>query len=280
MVDKGQQLSAAVAADSPADLPDDELRAYARQLGVDIRSDEPRGGVLRQVRERRQLLNSLDRAALLDIVVWLRRPVKQSASKESLASAIGFDWPDSYDGLSDRGLFAFSAIRGIETGPNRTREAVEKELHAQAGLRGVWRRTRRRVLGSLIGRLVDQSGDSGEAYQFLPEENGASLRRRIESSGVVGGIAKTLRGVADDYVTEKLDEIELRIDKKLDEIDKRLEEWRDRELSNRLKILKATLLLSIIVAVISLGYDALRSNDETRLRDDGQRTTITDGASE
>jgi tetrahydromethanopterin S-methyltransferase subunit G len=75
---------------------------------------------------------------------------------------------------------------------------------------------------------------------------------------VVGGIARTIRGVADGYVHEKLDEIEARIDRKLDEIDRRLGEWRDREIVNRLKIIKITLIASVFVFLLSLGYNYLK----------------------
>ena len=76
-----------------------------------------------------------------------------------------------------------------------------------------------------------------------------------------GGIARTIRGVADDYVHEKLDEIERRIDAKLEQIDQRLEEWRDREVTNRIRLLRITLITAIVVAVISLGNDYAKSRD-------------------
>ena len=45
-----------------------------------------------------------------------------------------------------------------------------------------------------------------------------------------------------------------RIDRKLDEIDRRLAEWRDKEIANRIKILKITLWASVIVGIVSLIY--------------------------
>ncbi len=104
-------------------------------------------------------------------------------------------------------------------------------------------------------RLVEGER-GGDEYRFLPEEDERrGLRERIENVGVVGGIARTLRGAADDYVAEKLDEIERRIDRKLEEIDRRLCEWRDREVSNRLRIVRITLIGTVIVAALSLGYE-------------------------
>ena len=56
------------------------------------------------------------------------------------------------------------------------------------------------------------------------------------------------------WLVRELDEIEARIDRKLEEIDKRLGEWRDKEIANRIRILKITLWASAIVSVISLAY--------------------------
>ena len=63
----------------------------------------------------------------------------------------------------------------------------------------------------------------------------------------------------------KLDEIEARVDAKLDGIERRIDQkilglheqlraLRDQELRHRLRLLKLTLLFSVLVAVLSLGY--------------------------
>jgi hypothetical protein len=102
-------------------------------------------------------------------------------------------------------------------------------------------------------------GDDSKRYRFLPEEQRPlSLRERIEDEGVVGGLTGKLQGVADDYVARKLDEIEARIDRKLEEIDQRLAEWRDREIINRMRIIKITLFASVVVALLSLAYTWLK----------------------
>jgi len=105
-------------------------------------------------------------------------------------------------------------------------------------------------------------GDTGSTdYQFLPPGGGAaapsrpaSIKEEIEESGLIGGITGRLKKSADTYLNQKLDEIEARIDRKLDEIDRRLGEWRDKEIANRIKILKVTLWASVIVAGLSLIY--------------------------
>ncbi len=247
-------------APSLSELPDDELINYGQDLGLDLEHGTPRGELLRLIRQRQELLLELDRDALLDIVVWGRCPVRKSASKEALARHISRIQSSRFGELGEPGLQALARLRGISTGANEPRANIETRLKKADGWRGKIRRVRRSLMGQLITKVVDHKDDA--EYKFLPEAEGTSLRETIETEGVVGGIARKLRGVADDYVKDKLDEIELRIDRKLDEIDQRLGEWRDREVANRLKMLKLTLLFSILVALISLGYDyALRSDD-------------------
>src|SRR5205823_7516844 len=81
-----------------------------------------------------------------------------------------------------------------------------------------------------------------------------SIKEEIEEAGLFGGIAGRIKRSADEYLNQKLDEIEARIDRKLDEIDRRLGEWRDKEIANRIRILKITLWASVIVGVCSLIY--------------------------
>lgn len=248
---------------SISELPHDELAAYASELGLSLDSRPERGELLRLVRARQELLLDLDRSALLDVVVWARRPVRQSASKELLARHIATITKSRFDRLSDRGLHALAKLRGDPVGRNELRSVIEHRLKRRCGWLARARQKRRSIVGAILGRLLEDA-PADEEYKFLPEnEDGPSLkdsiRDGIEDAGVVGGIARKLRGVADQYVHEKLDEIERRIDRKLDEIDQRLAEWRDREISNRLRLIKITLISAIVVALVSLGYDYVKS---------------------
>lgn len=246
---------------SLSDLPGDELLGYGRDLGLDLGDDIPRGELLRRIREWQELLLELDREAMLDVVVWARRPVQRSASKEVLAKQIAQVRRARFDGLSHRGLEVLARLRGLVLVPGESRADLEHRLRKAEGFWAKARRKRRGLVAGLIAKAVE-SESAGE-YQFLPEKEEPTLREQIEEEGVVGGITRKLKGVADDYVREKLDEIEARIDGKLDEIDRRLSEWRDREVANRLKILKITLLFSILVALICLGYDMISGPDAT-----------------
>ena len=119
----------------------------------------------------------------------------------------------------------------------------------------------------MVANLIGDE-ESAADYQFLPAA--AAVRRRqrrrrtrslkedIEESGLIGGITNRLKKTADGYLNQKLDEIEARIDRKLDEIDRRLAEWRDKEIANRIRILKITLWASVIVGVVSLIYSYLK----------------------
>lgn len=247
---------------SLTDLPVDELIAYGRDLGLTIRGDAPRGELLRRIRARQEQLMRLDREALLDVVAWARVPVRRSSSKEELAKHIASIEAVRFDGLSQRGLRALAVLRELRVETNDSRGTIEHRLRRSEGFWGRYRRRRRRAIGSLISKVLRAAPQQGE-YRFLPEEGGArSLKQSIEEAGVVGGIAQKLRGAADEYVHQKLDEIEQRIDRKLDDIDGRLAEWRDQEIKNRLRIVKITLIAAIIVAVVSLGYDYVKSRSQ------------------
>lgn len=246
---------------SLSELPIDELLRYGRTLGLVIPDDTPPGEALRVVRDRQELLLELDRDAMLEVVAWLREPVRRSASREQLAAIISRHNPVRFNGLSDNGLRVLGRLSQVADADRLPREELVRRLRRVGGLMGQLQRARRRILGSVISKALSATSrrEEDRAYHFLPEERAAgSLREDIEQSGLVGGVARQLKHVADDYVREKLDEIEARVDYKLDEIDRRLCEWRDREFTHRLRILKVTLLFSILVALLSLLYDAWR----------------------
>lgn len=257
------------------DLPPDELRRYARGLGLEIEDKTSHELLLSLVRGRQGLLIELDRAALVDVIVWSRRPVRRTAGKEELVREIQNIHKTNFDSLPKRGLVALARLRGIEANEADNAEDIIKHLRQQGGL---WRRfhhKRRSLVGSFMANLLDEDVEEPQGeYQFLPEEteNGSvasgSLKNEIEDRGIVAGIANRLRGAADDYIRIKLDEIEDRIDSKLEEIDRRLGEWRDREVANRLRILRITLVFTVLVVIMSLGYNAIKSrvvDDTTEL---------------
>ena len=120
------------------------------------------------------------------------------------------------------------------------------------------------ALGEVLVGAVAENGDDHTVLQLPCDAQGGRNRGSCGDThqdallaGLFGGIASRVKKTADSYVNQKLDEIEARIDRKLDEIDRRLGEWRDKEIANRIRIMKITLWASVIVGAFSLPADGL-----------------------
>ena len=255
-----------------SEMPRDELEHLAEEYGVDPTRYKTRQHLVVALHERRQLIASMGREAMLDVIRWGRRPVTVNATKEQIAQEIARIRSMKFAGLSQRGLVVLARLRGIPCAEDEPVPALTKKLRRQEGFFARMSRKRRAMLGALVSRIVGDDAPSAD-YQFLPGEGGApgtatptgattvgpaapgqSIKDDIEEAGLFGGITSRIKKSADAYVNQKLDEIEARIDRKLDEIDRRLAEWRDKEIANRIKILKITLWASVIVAAFSLIY--------------------------
>jgi hypothetical protein len=265
----GQAAPRAMAASVPptrqlSELPRDELNHLAEEFGLDSTRYKSRQALVAAIHGRRQLIAALDRSAMLDVVRWGRRPVTANATKEQIAQEIARIKLMRFAGLSQPGLVVLARMRGIEARDDDPVPVLVRKLKKQEGLFTRLNRKRRAMLGSMLARMIGEEGPSD--YQFLPSDGGVasggtsgpagspSLKEEVEESGLFGGITNRIKKTADAYLNQKLDEIEARIDRKLDEIDRRLAEWRDKEIANRIRILKITLWASVIVAVVSLIY--------------------------
>jgi hypothetical protein len=253
-----------------ADLPKDELEHLAEDLGIDPTEFKARQHLVAAIHERRQVIVGLDREAMLDVVRWGRRPVPINATKEQLAGEIARVRLMKFDGLSQRGLVVLAVMRGVPLRGDEDVPQIVKRLRKQEGVFSRLNRKRRAWIGSIVANMVGEE-ESAADYQFLPPQQAgsggdtvapsqrtATIKDDIEESGLFGGIASRVKKTADSYINQKLDEIEARIDRKLDEIDRRLAEWRDKEIANRIRILKITLWASVIVAVVSLVYSYIK----------------------
>jgi hypothetical protein len=164
-------------------------------------------------------------------------------------------------------------MRDVKVRGDEDEAELTRKLKKQEGLFRKLNRKRRAWIGSIVSNMI--GGDESDSdYQFLPpQQPGATgghapsapsrdgtIRDEIEDSGLIGGLASRVKKSADVFLNQKLDEIEARIDKKLDEIDNRLAEWRDKEVANRIRILKVTLWASVIVAGLSLIYSWVQVN--------------------
>jgi hypothetical protein len=255
-----------------SEMPREELDHLADEFGLDPTRFPHRQHLVAAIHDRRQMIAAMDREAMLDVVRWGRRPITVNASKEQVAQEIVRITSMRFAGLSQRGLVVLARLRGIEARDDDPVPVLVKRLKKKEGLFAKINRKRRAMLGGMVARIMGEDASAGD-YQFVPEGSSsapaaqatvspaatssgrsASIKEDIEESGLLSGITNRLKKSADSYVNQKLDEIEARIDRKLDEIDRRLAEWRDKEIANRIRILKITLWASVIVAVCSLMY--------------------------
>jgi hypothetical protein len=253
-----------------AELPADELEALAEDLGVDAASFKSAPLLVAALHERRQMIAAMDRDALMDVVRWGRRPVTVNASKEQIAREIARVKSMKFAGLSHRGLIALAQLRGVGIKDGDPVPVLIRKLKQKESVFAKMARARRAALGSMVSKIIGETGTPKDYHYLPPAQNQpegtvppprpttgsipSSIKEEIEESGLVGGLTNAIKKSADSYLNQKLDEIESRIDRKLDEIDRRLAEWRDKEIANRIRILKITLWASVIVGVVSLIY--------------------------
>jgi hypothetical protein len=252
-------------------LPKDELENLAEDLGLDATRFKSPKMLVSAIHERRQMIGAMDREAMLDVVQWGRRAVPSNASKEQLALEIARIQSMRFDGLSPQGLVVLAVMRGVPIRGDEDPPGMMRKLKRQEGFFNRLNRKRRAMIGSIVSNMLG-ADEPPTDYQFLPPQqsntpqapsppsqaSSGSIKDEIEESGLFGGLASRVKRTADVYLNQKLDEVEARIDRKLDEIDRRLAEWRDKEVANRLRILKITLWASVIVAALSLVYSYVK----------------------
>jgi hypothetical protein len=249
------------------DLPMEELEAMAEEFGLDPRKHREKPDLVSAIHARRQLIATLDRQAMQDVLEWAGRPATAGITQEQLAIEIVHLKSMRFVGLSERGLIVLSLLRGCDLRGDETRDELVKQLKRQEGFFAKMKRKTRGWMGKRIERMMGDS--TTELPPPSPEPHNArtdqksgprqqALREEFEEAGFFSGIANRVKKQADSYVNQKLDEIEARIDRKLDEIDRRLAEWRDKEIANRIRILKITLWASVVVAAVSLIYSYVK----------------------
>ncbi len=277
-----QRLPAPAAAESAplkepprqlAELPGDELQALAEDFGLDATAYKSPQLLVTALHQRRQLIAAMDRDAMMDVVRWGRRPVTFNAGKEQIAQEIARIKSMKFAGLSHRGLIALAQLRSVPIKDGDPVPVLIKKLKQKESLFAKVGRARRAALGSVVSKIIGEE-QSKQEYHYLPGPTSSAagahesttipprqpgtIKEEIEESGLVGGLTNRIKKTADSYLNQKLDEIESRIDRKLDEIDRRLAEWRDKEIANRIRILKITLWASVIVGIVSLIYAYLK----------------------
>jgi hypothetical protein len=149
---------------------------------------------------------------------------------------------------------------GNDAGPGRRRPGIR-------GLLSQIREAGREVAAIARGKPIDSldAPDEEPGAQAPADETPDKSNWRIS---MLHAAAERMRGAADNYIAAKLDEIEARVDTKLDHVEQRIDakmielhrqlrKMRDRELRHRLRLLKITLIVTVLVALLSLGYKLL-----------------------
>lgn len=154
----------------------------------------------------------------------------------------------------------------VSTNPDQPGEPPRREPPSPPTLLGtVFDTVRvfgRDLLSLATGRPADASSPPAADATEAPDAPADVEAKRV---GVLTKIAEQLRGAADGYLAAKLDEIEARVDQKLDGIEARIDrkivdlnrqlaDLRDQELRHRLRLLKITLIFTVLVAALSLLY--------------------------
>jgi hypothetical protein len=254
------------------ELSSDDLKALAEMLGLEPRQFRTRENIVAAVHYRRQIIAAMHEDALFELLSWTGRVPPPGATKEWMAIEIASSHSMRFRGLSQPALAALAALRGLDVRGDEPKETLVRRLKKQEGFFAKLNRKRRALIGSVVSNIVGDSLESATqpandrsakapatgaerlAPPAPPLPRQATIKQEIEEAGLLGGLAGRIRKSADTYVNQKLDEIEARIDRKLDEIDRRLAEWRDKEIANRIRILKITLWASVVVAAVSLVY--------------------------
>ncbi len=96
-----------------AEIPKDELEHLAEEYGLDPHDFKSRQHLVAALHERRQVIATMDREAMLDVVRWGRRPVTVNATKEQIAMEIARIPSMRFGGLSQRGLVVLAWMRGV-----------------------------------------------------------------------------------------------------------------------------------------------------------------------
>src|SRR5687767_5412072 len=136
------------------ELPRDELEHLAEEYGLDPTRYKHRQHLVAALHERRQLIASMDREAMLDVIKWGRRPVTFNATKEQIAQEIARIKTMRFDGLSQRGLIVLARLRGVGVADNEPVPVCIKRLKKQEGIFQRINRKRRAMLGQIVANIV------------------------------------------------------------------------------------------------------------------------------
>jgi len=99
---------------------------------------------------------------------------------------------------------------------------------------------------------LDDAGILGRTFRKLGGAAQKPLTAAVRFA--VHGYVRDALDEIEQRIDAKLNEIEQRVDRKFDDLDRKMDEWRTREVRHRLRILKYTVIATVIVAAISIVY--------------------------
>ncbi len=191
------------------------LIRQANRLGMVIREGWSDEELTKRLALRREQIESLDWGGLMDIMTWAKHPVPTRPNKLAVAQIILAHNRGHYQGLSHKGLVSLAILRNVKIKNKDSARKIMSRLRRSEGIWGYVLRKRDKWVGSVLSNLVDAEpqikGPDGSANQL----EDLTLQEHIEQKGLIEGLGSGLRGAADGYIGEKMQEIEDRIDYKL-----------------------------------------------------------------
>jgi len=228
------------------ELSDVELRGLAEDIGLEVGAREKRSELIGRIRERQEVIDRVSREELAGILRWAGEEVKDFHTKHLLVRRFALLNFRRTEGLTSEQLRIVAALRGIEFADDTSDEEIAEEIEASAKRwTDMLKRAGGRVVGYIARKVAGDPDDKMEPPEQPERAVGDSLKK---------GFKAALRFSMDDYIKEKLDEIEARIDRKLDELDRKMDDWRTREVRHRLRIIRYTIITTVIVAIVSILY--------------------------
>src|SRR5580765_7475598 len=178
--------------------PREELDHIAEDIGLDSSQYRTPRRLAPAIQERREMINAMDREAMLEAARWGRRPIPPNPTKEQLALEISQIKSMRFTGLPLRGLIVLAVMRGVPLKGDETEPELVRKLKKQEGFFRKIARKRRAWMGSIIsGMLGEQEFRTDEQFA-APQEPGlgttndptlpplteGSLKDEIEEAGV------------------------------------------------------------------------------------------------
>jgi hypothetical protein len=245
-----------------SDVPEKQLDQIGSDLGLTRDEFADKSAFIAAILDRRQLIGTLDRNVLLELLTWSGQSAPAGASREQITAEVIKNKSMRFASLSLPALVTLARLRGLEIDDTADVEQAISVLKSKEGFWDKLARKRRALVGKWVSKMIGDVGGINTAEPSASKDAAAKkpdasprekpIDHEIEDSGLLAGLTSRVKRTADQYLNQKLDEIEARIDRKLDEIDQKLSQWRDKEIANRVRIFKISLWVTVAVGAATL----------------------------